>query len=178
MRNVHPIIRTVISVFKWVALSAFGLFAILIVIGLGGYQIPFWPEDTEVTDEEPFSSFIGQEYRVTSQIKALAWNDFPDKEKILIVSLMPPPGARNRFVSYSITLQPEQKIRILSAWQSLSLFKYSNYYLVSIPDAGLPEGVPIKMKIGTDGVPSPLFYESLQSNNSSNLTGAENAPPS
>ena len=148
------------------------------VIGIGGYQIPFWPEDTEVTDKAPFSRFIGQEYRVTSQIKALAWNDFPDKEKILVVSLMPPPGARNRFVSYSIILQPGKKIRILSAWRSLSLFEYTNYYIVSIPDSGLPEGVPIKMDVDSDGVPSPLFYEPLQSNNSSNLTGAKNAPPS
>jgi hypothetical protein len=107
---------------------------------------------------------------VTNSIKALAWNDFPDKEKILLVSLTPP-EAKNRFVSYSITLQPGQKIRILSAWRSLSLFEYTYYYLVLIPDAGLPENVPIRMKVDSDGIPSPLFYESLQSNQALKRTG-------
>ncbi len=146
-------------------ITAFGLSVIVIIIGLGGYQIPFWPKDRDVTHEEPFSSFIGQDYRVTGPITALAWNDFPDKEKILIVTLTPPPGVRNRFVSYSIPLQNGQKVRIQSAWRSLSLFEYYNYYLVSVPDAGLPEDTAIKMRVGSDGVPSPLFYESLQSNN-------------
>jgi hypothetical protein len=162
--NAQPNIQIMMSVFKWVVFTAFGLFVILIVLGLGGYQVPFWPEDTEVTNDKPFSTYIGQGYRVTNNIKALAWNDFPDKEKILVVSLMPPIGAQNRFVSYSITLQTGQKIGILSAWRSLSLFEYTYYYLVSIPDAGLPENVPIKMKVNSDGIPSPLFYESLQSN--------------
>ena len=153
-----------ITVFKWVTITILGLLAILIILSLGGYKIPFWPEDTEVTDNKPFSNFIGQEYRVTNSIKALAWNDFPDKEKILVVSLMPPPGAKNRFVSYSVTLQPEQNIRILSAWRSLSLFEYTYYYLVSIPEAGLPENVPIKMKVGADGAPSAQYYEQMQSN--------------
>jgi hypothetical protein len=164
--NAQPNIRLMMSVFKWVVFTAFGLFVILIVIGLGGYQVPFWPEDSDVTNNKPFSTYIRQEYRVTNHIKALAWNDFPDKEKILVVSLMPPPGVQNRFVSYSIALQPGQKICILSAWRSLSLFEYNYYYLVSIADAGLPENVPIKMKVNIDGIPSPLFYESLQSNKS------------
>lgn len=152
------------SVFKWVAITVIGLFAIFIVIGLGRYQIPFWPEDIKVSNEKPFSTYIAQEYRVTNHIQALAWNDFPDKEEILAVSLTPPPGTKNRFVSYSITLQPGQKIRILSAWRSLSLFEYTNYYLVAIPGAGLPENVPIKMKVNSDGMPNPLFYETLQYN--------------
>jgi len=162
--NTQPNIQLMLSVFKWVVCTAFGLFVILIAIGLGGYQVPFWPEDTDATNDKPFSTYIGQEYRVSNNIKALAWNDFPDKEKILVISLMPPPGANNRFVSYCTTLQPGQKIRILSAWRSLSLFEYTYYYLVSIPDAGLPKNVPIKMKVNSDGIPSPLFYESVQSN--------------
>ncbi len=168
--NKQPNIPFLLSVLKWVVFTVFGLFAILIVIGISGYQVPFWPEDTEVTNDKPFSTYIGQEYRVTNSIKALAWNDFPDKEKILLVSLTPP-EAKNRFVSYSITLQPGQKIRILSAWRSLSLFEYTYYYLVLIPDAGLPENVPIRMKVDSDGIPSPLFYESLQSNQALKRTG-------
>lgn len=163
--NTQTNIRLMKSLFKWTVFTAFGLFVIYIVIGLSGYQFPFWPEDTEVTNVKPFSTYIGQEYQVTNHIKALAWNDFPDKEKILVVSLTPPPGVQNRFVSYSITLQPGQKLSILSAWRTLSLLKYSYYYLVSIQGTELPENIPIKMKVSSDGIPNPLFYEHLQSNN-------------
>jgi hypothetical protein len=163
------------SIFKWLVITVFGLFGILIVIGVAGYQIPFWPQDTKVSNEKPFSTYIGQEYRVTNHIKALAWNDFPDKEKILLVSLTPPPGTKNRFVSNTITLQPGQKVRILSAWRSLSLFEYTNYYLVAAPNAGLPENVPIKMKVGSDGIPSPLFYEPSQYNKALNAIGQPQA---
>ena len=160
--------QLVVSVFKWLALTTFGLLALLIVIGLGGYQIPFWPDVTEVTNEKPFSTFIGQKYRLTSELYAHAWNDFPDKEKILSVSLMPRPGAKNRFVSYRVTLQPGHVVRIHSAWRSLSLFKYSYYYHIFIPDVGLPEGIPIKIKAGADGTPSMQYYEHIQSNNALN----------
>jgi|GEM_PF-6301946 hypothetical protein len=164
VKNTQSIFRAVMSVFKWMALAAFGLFAILIVIGLAGYQIPFWPEDTEVTNEKPFSSYIGQELRVMGDVTALAWNDFPDKNKILVVSLTSPPGASNRFVSRRIPLRRGQRVIILSAWRSLSLVEFTYHYLVSVPEAGLPEGVPVQLKVASDGIPNPLVYESVQSN--------------
>ena len=173
----HSITHIALSVVKWVVITVLSLFAVTCVVGLGGYQIPFWPDDTEITNEEPYSSFIGQQYRLTSELYAHAWNDFPDKEKILVISLMPPPGTKNRFVSYRVTLQPGQAVRIHSAWRSLSLFEYSYYYHVSIPDAGLPEGVPIKMKVGTDGAPITQYYEHIQSNKAINTDSAKSAVP-
>ena len=167
----------VLSFIKWVALTVFGSLGVILVIGLGGYQIPFWPEDTEVTNKKPFSNFIGEQYRLTSELYAHAWNDFPDKEKILVVTLMPPPGHKNRFVSYRLTLQPGQVVRIHSAWRSLSLFEYSYYYHVSIPDAGLPVGIPIQMKVSADGSPSMQYYEHIQSNKALNTDSAKNAVP-
>jgi len=160
----QPVTHIALSFVKWVVITVFSLFSVTCAVGLGGYQIPFWPEDTEVTNEKPFSNFIGQQYRLTSELYAHAWNDFPDKEKILAVSLMPPPGAKNRFVSYRVNLQPGHVVRIHSAWRSFSLFEYSYYYHISIPDAELPDGVPIKMKVGADGSPSMQYYENIQSN--------------
>ena len=160
----HPIFRRVISIIKWMSLTVLGLFGVLIIVGLGGYQIPFWPSDTEVSLEKPFSNFIGREFRIMGDVTALTWNDFPDKEKILVVSLTSPPGARNRFVSHRIPLQQGQKVLIQSAWKSFSLIEFTYYYQVSVPGAGLPEGVPIQLKIGSDGIPDPLVYESFQSN--------------
>jgi len=69
------------------------LFAI--VIGLGETLDPTATE-TEVTQQKPFTDFIGREYRVISAVSAIAWNDFPNKDRILSVALTPPPGTRNR----------------------------------------------------------------------------------
>ena len=160
----HPIFLRAVSAIKWMTLTALGLIGILIIIGLGGYQIPFWPSDTEVSFEEPFSNFIGREFFLKGEVTALTWNNFPDKEKILVVSLTSPPGASNRFVSHRIPLQQGQKVFIQSAWKSFSLIEFTYYYQVSVPNAGLPDGVPIHLKIDSDGIPDPLIYESLQSN--------------
>ncbi|MCG8686619.1 MAG: hypothetical protein MI892_17195 [Desulfobacterales bacterium] len=159
------------SIIMWMTLTALGLIVCLIVIGVGGYQVPFWPSDTEVSLEEPFSNLIGQEFLVLGKVTALAWNDFPDKEKILVVSLTSPPGASNRFVSYRVPLQQGQKVLIQSAWKSFSLFESTYYYKVAVPGAGLPEGVPIQLDIDSDGIPNPLYYERTQSNKSLNQTG-------
>jgi hypothetical protein len=160
----HPRTWKAISVIKWTTLSAIGLLGVIIIIGLSGYQVPFWPSDTEVTNEKPFSSYIGRELRVMGDVTALAWNDFPDKSKILVVSLTSPPGASNRFVSRRIPLLRGQRVFILSAWRSLSLFEFTYYYLVSVPGAGLPRDIPIQLKIGSDGILDPLVYEPVQSN--------------
>lgn len=157
----YPRIRIVVSVMKWTGITGLGLLAIVIVLGVGGVRLPFTYPDTEVTHEKPYSDFVGREYRVTGHVTALAWNDFPDKAKILSVSLMPPPGVRNRFVSYSIPLKLEQRVRIISAWRKFALVEFTNYYVVSVPGAGLPEGIPITMKVNSDGVPDPLVYEAI-----------------
>ena len=160
-RDVYPRIRMVVSVMKWTAVTAFGLLAVVIILGVGGVRLPFWFPNTEVTHERPYADFVGREYRVTGHVNALAWNDFPNKAKILNVSLMPPPGARNRFVSYSIPLQLGQSVRIISAWRQFALVEFTYHYVVSVPGAGLPDGIPITMKVNFDGVPDPLVYEAI-----------------
>ena len=128
--------------------------------GLSGYGVPFWPEEAEVTNEMPFNSLIGRELVTKVSIQATAWNDFPDKEKILSVTLDPPPGqARNRFVSYQIGLEKGQRIKLLSAWSNPVLFGTVRHYKVSLPGAELPANVPIKLKVKSDGIPDPEFYE-------------------
>jgi len=160
-RDAYPRIRMVVSVMKWTAVTALGLLAVVIILGVGGVRLPFWFPNTEVTNERPYADFIGREYRVTGHVTALAWNDFPNKAKILNVSLMPPPGARNRFVSYSIPLQLGQSVRIISAWRQFALVEFTYHYVVSVPGAGLPDGIPITMKVNFDGVPDPLVYEAI-----------------
>jgi hypothetical protein len=154
-------IRMVLSILKRTVLAAFGLIAVLIILGVGGVRLPFWFRSTDVSHEKPYADFVGREYRVTGQVSALAWNAFPDKAKILNVSLMPSPGARNRFVSYSIPLQPGQRVRIISAWRQFALVEFTYRYVVNVPGAGLPEAIPITMKVSADGVPDPLIYEPI-----------------
>jgi hypothetical protein len=155
----HPGIRTFAYILMWMAFAAFGLLWLVVVLAVGGVRLPI--PKTEVTHDRPYADFIGREYRVSGAVSALAWNDFPDKTKILNVSLMPSPGARNRFVSYRIPLQPGQRIRIVSAWRRFALVEFSYHYLVLVPDAGLPDGVPISMSVKSDGVPDPLVYEAI-----------------
>ena len=150
-----------VSIIKWTVLAALGLIGVAIILGVGGVRLPFWFPNTEVTHEMPYADFVGREYRVTGHVTALAWNDFPNKAKILNVSLMSPPGARNRFVSYSIPLQLGQRVRIISAWRKFALVEFTYYYIVSVPGAGLPDGIPITMKVNSDGVPDSLVYEAI-----------------
>jgi hypothetical protein len=44
---------------------------------------------------------------------------------------------------------------------------------VAVPGAGLPEGIPIRMRVDSDGVPDPLIYEALQSNSTPQRTRAQ-----
>ena len=152
-------IGMVLSVMKWTAIAAFGLIGVLIILGVGGVRLPFWFPNTDISHKKPYADFLGREYRVTGHVTALAWNDFPDKTKILNVSLMPSPGARNRFVSYSIPLQSGQRVRILSAWRQFSIVEFTYFYVVNVPGAGLPDGIPITMDVSAKGVPDPLIYE-------------------
>ena len=150
------IMRTLV---KWLVLAAGGLLALVIVLGVGGVQLP-WPP-TEITQQKPYADFIGREYRAISSVSAYAWNDYPDKAKIRSFSLLPPPGVRNRFVSYVTPLQPGQKVRIVSAWRHFLLLGFHRYYVVSVPSAELPEGIPITMEVNSDGIPDRRFYEPI-----------------
>jgi hypothetical protein len=145
---------------KWLVLVAGGLLVLVIVLGVGGIRSPFPP--TEITQQKPYADFVGREYRVVSGVSAYAWNDFPDKAKILSVSLMPPPGVRNRFVSYVTLLQPGQRVRIVRAWRHIILFGFTKYYVVLVPGAGLPEGIRITMEVNSDGIPDRRFYEPIR----------------
>ena len=139
--------------------AAFASLAIAIVLGIAGYG-PAAPE-AEVTNQKPYADYIGREYRVVGDVAAYAWNDFPDKNRILSVTLTPPPGTRNRFVSSVTPLRTGQRVRILSAWRSYTMVEIVRKYVVAVPDAGLPNGVPITMTVGADGIPDPRVYEQV-----------------
>jgi hypothetical protein len=81
-----------ISAGKVVVFTACGLLALMIILGLGGFASPF--TDTEITRLKPYADFVGREYGVTSSVSAYAWNDFPDKAKVVSISLIAPPGGR------------------------------------------------------------------------------------
>lgn len=153
-RPVHPRIRPLIACPKWAAIGVCVLLAVVIVLGIAGMRSPLPPR--EITHRKPYADFIGREYRVTSSVSAYAWNDFPDRSRILSISLLPPPGVRNRFVSHVTPLQHGQRIRIVSAWQELPSFV--KYYVVSVPGAELPKGIPIEMQMKSDGNPDSGIY--------------------
>jgi len=152
----RPLIKGIIA---YTALAVAGLVALLVMVialGMSGLQSPFPPR--EITQRKPYAGFVGAEYRTVSDVIAHAWNDYPDKQKLLTITLYTPPGVANRFVSYRVPLQRGQTVRILSAWQQLQLFGYHRYYVVSVPGAGLPEGIPIKVSMDSEGRLDPKVY--------------------
>ncbi len=163
MTDLTPSRLFMVALVKWVAFAACGLLVLLIgscMLAMGGGVPNPFPEE-EITHRKPYADFVGREYRVVSDVSALAWNDFPEKAKILSISLMSPPLVRNRFVSYVTPLKPGQRVRIVGARRRFQLFGFNHSYVVSLPDAGLPEGIPIRMRVNPDGVPDPLVYEPI-----------------
>lgn len=152
--------RRVLMFVKYGLFSVAGLFTFLVMWGIAGYDLPI--SDTEITQEEPFAKFVGREYRLKVSTEAMFWNDFPDKEKILTVSIGPA-SAKNRFVTKIVSLADGQKIRIMSAWSYFTLEGFKKYYMVSFPDLdfGVPAGVPIRLNVKSDGIPDPLLYEPI-----------------
>ena len=133
------------------------IFAVVLLMVLAESPSPF--PVTEITQREPYADFVGRECRVVAHALATAWNDFPDKTKILEITLMAPPGIKNRFVSYATHLKPDQRARIVSAWQQFALYGYNRHYVVSVPGAGLPDGIPVWLYMNGDGVPDPQVCE-------------------
>jgi len=162
MTHLTPSRLFMVALLKWVAFAACGLLMLLIgscMLAMGGGVPNPFPEE-EITHRKPYADFVGREYRVASDVSALAWNDFPDKAKVLVISLMSPPLVRNRFVSYVTPLKPGQRVRIVDARRRFQLFPrhrfflgFDHSYVVSVFDAGLPEGIPIMMGVNSDGVP-------------------------
>jgi hypothetical protein len=139
--------------------AAGALLAIGIVLGIAGYG-PRGP-GTEVSDQKPYADYVGRQYRVVGDVSAYLWNDFPDKDRTLSVTLSPPPGTRNRFVSSVTPLERGQRIRIVGARRSYTPFEIVRSYVVSVPGAGLPDGVEITMAVGSDGIPDRSLYEPI-----------------
>ena len=163
MRGLHrqpsPIRRAMVPLRKSLVFAVCGLLAlgtILIMLGVGGVRSPL--PDAEITHQIPYANFVGREYRVTSEVAAYAWNDFPDKTKILSISLLPAPGIRNRFVSWVKPLKAGQRIRIVTARRHFTLLGSTAYYVVIVPDAGLPDGIDVTMNVNSDAIPDPLVY--------------------
>ena len=152
--------RTLIKgIIAYSALAVGGLvaaLALVVALAMGGCRTPF--PTTEITHRQPYVNFVGRDYRVVSEVVAHVWNEYPDEQTISSVSLIRPPGVANRFVSQRISLKPGQTLRIVSAWQRFGLFGYDKYYIVSIPNAGLPETVPIIVGMNSDAVPDPETY--------------------
>jgi hypothetical protein len=146
-----------LAILRYVVLSACGLFAVAVVIGVGGVHLPA-PSPREVSQRQPFASFVGHEYRIASDLIATGWNDFPNKSKILLIALRPPPGTANRFVSFRRGLKAGQRLRLVSAWRQFTIGGFNYYYLVALPGAGLPEGIPIVVDVSGNGVPDPALY--------------------
>jgi hypothetical protein len=56
-------------------------------------------------------------------------------------------------------LEASQTVLIVSAWLQFGLVGFNRHYVVVVPGAGLPDGIPVKMYMNADGVPDPRVCE-------------------
>jgi hypothetical protein len=152
-------LKRLLNAAKWAAIGAAVLLGVAIVLGIAGYG-PQAPR-TDITAQRPYADYVGREYRIAGDVSACAWNDFPDKDKILTITLPPSVCAANRFVSYRVPIARGKRIRIVRAWRSYYLFEIRQEYVVSVAGVGLPPDVEIKVEVGDDGVLDRRFYESV-----------------
>jgi hypothetical protein len=52
-------------------------------------------------------------------------------------------------------------VRIVSAWRQFALVEFTRHYVVSVPGAELPDGIPVTMNVQSDGVPDSRVYEPI-----------------
>jgi hypothetical protein len=131
----------------------------LLVISIAGYKVPFLPQDSDVSHLSPFSDYIGKELEVQGSADLIAWNDFPDKEKILSFTLVCNSGAKNRFVSYVKPLRDGQKMVVQSVWKSFLLFETRYYYKVKLKGLDIPAEIEVELSIGLDGKPNSSCFK-------------------
>jgi hypothetical protein len=141
------------------ALVLITLVGALLAIGIAGYKVPFLPQDSDVSHLSPFSDYIGKELEVQGSADLVAWNDFPDKERILSYTVVCNSGYKNRFVSHVKPLKDGQKMVVQSAWKSFLLFETNYYYKVKLQDMDIPAEIDVKLNVGLDGKPNPSCFK-------------------
>ena len=77
------------------------------------------------------------------------------------MTLTPPPGTKNRFVSATVPVQRDQRLRIVGAQQQWGFAGIVRWYVVSLPGVELPDG-PVEIGMNGDGVPDPASFELVQ----------------
>jgi len=68
-------------------------------------------------------------------------------------------GIRQSFRLVRDTLKLGQRVLIVSTWQQFGLAGYHRHYVVSVPDARLPDGIPVTIYMNADGLPDPRVCE-------------------
>jgi hypothetical protein len=129
--------------------------SVCLMVGLGGCT----QGREEITFTKPYADFIGREYRViTDDLHAYGVYDSLDSKKLIEITLIPGVGIGGPEIAFRKPVPKGQVIRILSAWQKSMLFERRIYYLVSVPNSELPQGVPIQVELflGNKGVGADL----------------------
>lgn len=150
--------RSLLNMAKWAVIGAGVLLAVAIVLGIAGYGTA---PRVNVSKQKPYADYIGREYRVVGDVSACAWNDFPDKDRILSITLTPTPCADNRFVSYVVAVARGKRVRIISAYRSYALGGIIENYVVSVADTSLPADVAVTVRVGSDGILERRFYQPI-----------------
>jgi hypothetical protein len=112
--------------------------------------------DQAVSDQAPYSAQVGAEYRVmVDDLHAYGvyanLTDKYDGKPISYATLIPGVGIGGTEIAWKKPIPRGSVVRILSAWRPRLLFGDRTYYRVAINSLPLPDEIPIKVYLYSNG---------------------------
>jgi hypothetical protein len=122
--------------------------------------------EIDLTLTNPYAQVVGNEYRIVAPVDAYGIYEDLDKKVITYITLIPGVGIAGPEVAFKKRISKGQKIKILSAWRERKLLHSNVYYIISLQQADIPNGIKIRIDLsrGNEGVGAELnnnIYEKI-----------------
>lgn len=122
--------------------------------------------EIDLTLTNPYAQVVGNEYHTVAAVDAYGIYEDLDKKVISYITLIPGVGIAGPEVAFKKRISKGQKIKILSAWRERKLLHSNVYYIISLQDADIPNGIKIRIDLsrGNEGVGAELnnsIYEKI-----------------
>jgi hypothetical protein len=112
----------------------------------------------EITAEKPYAAYVGARYCVVADhLSAYGVYASSDDKRMSYVTLIPMRVGGSEF-AFRRDVPKGTIVTIKSAWQPYMLLPASVYYLVSVDNADLAPGVPVRLQLdrGNEGIGADL----------------------
>jgi hypothetical protein len=122
----------------------------------------------DLTLKKPYANVIGTEYRIVGEVDAYGIYEDLNHKTVSYITLISGVGIAGPEVAFKRRIAEGRNFEILSAWRENKLLGSDIYYLVSIPNSELPQGIQIRLELSRgngmeNGEINPRLYEKLDS---------------